>query len=375
MKKWSNLVIIVLFLLTIFTVPAVMAVTADRDFSENENRYLAGKPKLFAGSIASGEFMRETERYVDDQLLFREQLISLKTDLTLLTGCREVNGVYFGEDQYLFEKWTDQDFDADQLKENMDAVNGFLKRHQDQKISVMIVPTAGETLKNKLPKNAPMFEQSRAFDMLQDGLSDSLIDLRTILKAHNTEYIFYKTDHHWTTRGAFLAYQKWCEEKDFFVNQKDYRIEIVAEDFQGSLYSKVLGKKRGQDTVELYHWDDQPSYTVSYHFGKKETESLYALDQLQKKDKYQVFLNGNHPEVTIRTENKNGKHLLVIKDSFANAFIPFLIGDYESIHVIDLRYYNGTIDSYMEEQGISEVLFLYNVKNFCEDKNLSKMNP
>ena len=111
--------------------------------------------------------------------------------------------------------------------------------------------------------------------------------------------------------------------------------ETVTEDFQGSLYSKVLGSGCARDSIELYRRKQEVPYTVSYQQKKTVSDSVYAMENLEKKDKYQVFLNGNHPELTICSENKNGKHLLIFKDSFANAWIPFAVNDFESIHVID----------------------------------------
>ncbi len=124
------------------------------------------------------------------------------------------------------------------------------------------------------------------------------------------------------------------------------------------------------DKIELYRQGEEDAYDVAYNFGKMRSHTVYASERLLQKDKYQVFLNGNHPEVTIRTSQTNGRHLLIIKDSFANAFVPFLLKDYETIHLIDLRYYNGSIDDYMLENDINECLILYNIKNFCEDKNI-----
>lgn len=374
MKKIYNRITIALFLSVLFLTPIFLFLSKDNDFSENENRYLSQKPTISVDDILSGEFMQNTEKYIDDQFPFRDTWTAMKSDILQLTGNKEVNGVYWCADQYLIEKWLDCDFDEQQLQQNIDCINSFSENHPDQKTSVMIVPTAGLILKDKLPSNAPMFDQNIAFSLIENNLSDSCyIDVREPLFSHREDGVYYKTDHHWTTYGAYLGYEKWCQEHNCSVQSNDFEIKSVTDSFKGSLYSKVLSKNCPNDEINLYDRKNQIDYVVDYNFGKTQSDSVYALENLEKKDKYQVFFNGNHPELTIRTSQSNGKQLLIFKDSFANAFVPFLLNDYETIHMIDLRYYNADPASYISENGITECLFLYNVKNFCEEKNLSKI--
>lgn len=371
MKKIGQITAIVLFLAMLYGIPVSFLIQKDIAFSENENRYLADKPLLSLENMLSGKFMEGTERYIDDQFPQRDFWVSLKSDFLRLTGRKEINGVYLAGDGYLIEKWPESEFDEKQLTENIEALNCFAKRHPEQKISVMLVPTAGMILKDKLPENAPMFDQQIAYDLVKRGLGGiSYIDLIPLLTEHSTEDLYYKTDHHWTTRGAFLAYSAWCEANACSADLDSFLTELVTDKFQGSLYSKVLGSYCVADKIELYRQREEAAYDVAYNFGKMRSHTVYARERLLQKDKYQVFLNGNHPEVTIRTSQTNGRHLLIIKDSFANAFVPFLLKEYETIHLIDLRYYNGNIDDYMLENEINECLILYNIKNFCEDKNI-----
>lgn len=194
--------------------------------------------------------------------------------------------------------------------------------------------------------------------------------MNSLFTAHSTESLYYKTDHHWTTYGAFLAYSAWCKMNGISTDINEFEIESVTEEFQGTLHSKVLGTHCAFDKIELFKRKNEIQYRVEFNFGKTYSDTVYAMERLSQKDKYQVFLNGNHPEITIKTSQTNGKHLLIVKDSFANAFIPFLLNDYETIHIIDPRYYHGNIDEYIKDNNINEYLFLYNIKNFCEDKNI-----
>lgn len=170
-----------------------------------------------------------------------------------------------------------------------------------------------------------------------------------------------------------MAYAAWRGANGEAVQPDAFKIRTVTTDFQGSLYSKVLSRNGAKDSIEFYQRRDEPAYTVSYNFGREQADSVYMERYLSRKDKYQVFLGGNHPEITIETAVHNGRRLLLLKDSFANALIPFLVNDFETIHVIDLRYYNGALSTYIAENQINEYMVCYNIKNFCEDKNLVKL--
>ena len=221
-KKWRNFLGIAGFLAVIGAAPALTFTLKDREFSENENRYLAQKPYASLERIKTGEFMRDMEEYVSDQLPFRDRLTTARTELLKAAGSREINGVYLGKDGYLIEQWLEQDFDEEQLQNNIEALNGFLAKHQDKKAFVMIVPTAAETMKDKLPPHAPSFCQEKAMAQIEKGLSSgTLIDLRQTLSAHREEGVFYKTDHHWTSRGAFQGYLKWCEANGMYLPVKN----------------------------------------------------------------------------------------------------------------------------------------------------------
>lgn len=372
MKQKENISLCVLFIVAIWLVPIVVFLSGDREFSENENRYLAGRPVFSMDNILSGKFMEDTQKFLDDQFPAREACISLKTDIQRFLGNREINGVYLCRDDYLIERWSDSEFCPEQLMENIRAVNGFASVHEADRVSVIIVPTAGLVLEDKLPQNAPMFDQNIALDMLQNNLRGcSYIDLRKVLSENRDQYLYFKTDHHWTARGACLAYQAWRGSEGEALSERKFEYNVASGGFHGSLYSKILNRGQAFDSIEMLK--EQIPCSVAYNFGRVQSESIYSMERLEEKDKYQVFLNGNHPEITIRSENKNGEKLLIFKDSFANVFVPFIVGDYESIHIIDLRYFNKDIEKYISENHITRFLFLYNIKNFSEDTDLKSI--
>lgn len=375
MKKIADIFYIVVFVALLTLVPISIIIAKDKKFSENENRYLSKKPKITLNNIVTGKFSKNFDSYIDDQFVFRENLYEIKTQVQILAGNKDINGVYLANDNYLIEKKLKQDFDEKVLQENIDSINKFAEENKEKNVQIMIVPTASLILKDKLPKNAIMYNQNQAIEEIKRGVKNAtFIDLRSTLLSHKNEYIYYKTDHHWTTLGSYYAYEEWCKYKESEVDSLNYVRQCVIADFKGSLYSKILNKNVETDSIEIFKANNEPKYSVHYNFDKNITDSIYNFEKLKEKDKYQVFCGGNYPEFKIETNNDNNKNILIIKDSYANSFIPFLINDYENICVVDLRYFKENLESYIKDNQISEILILYNIENFLEDETIRFIN-
>ncbi len=373
-KDRNNRIISFLFILILGAGLLSYVIIEDRGFSENENRYLSERPSFSLENFVSGKFTEDVEKYADDQMVLRDQLIEIKTSIMTGLGARDINGVYIGKDDYLIEKILDKDFNQEQLDRNLASVSKFIEANRDKDPAVMVVPTSGLILRDKLPKHAGIYDQNKALDQIGKELGqDVFIDTRQSLKENKDQYIYYKTDHHWTSLGAFYGYKDLMESKGLTRNIDSYTRENIAGDFKGSLYSKILNRNSVEDSLEIFRPGEEVAYKVSYEFNKTEGDSVYNMEKLKEKDKYQVFLGGNHSELKIETENKNSKNLLILKDSYANSLIPFLVNDYEKINVLDLRYFNGDLREYMEENQISEILILYNIINFSKDDALEKI--
>ncbi len=374
MKNKANKILVVIFLAIIFSSLLSYIVIRPREFSENENRYLAQRPKFSFENLLSGKFTADMEKYIDDQFPLRNSSISFKSSLQRRLGKKDINGVYLGNQGYLIEKVLEQDFDYGGLQANIDAINSFTENRPDLDVKLLVAPTSGLILKDKLPKNATIFNQNKAFNMIEDQMEDlSLIDLREVLEKHKDEYIYYKTDHHWTSLGALYGYQAYMEKLGKTPVYGEDDLKTVSEDFKGTLYSKVLDKSIEEDQVKILDLKDL-NYKVKYNFDKEESQSIYKLEELEKKDKYAVFLGGNHPELKIESETGSPENILILKDSFANAFLPFLVGEYKNIHLVDLRYFKKDLNQYIEENQIEKVLFFYNIQNLANEKNILKIN-
>lgn len=365
MRRISNIVYISVFILTIILVPLCIFITKDKEFSENENRYLSEKPKISINDILTGKYFENFEKYIDDQFVFRNNLYEIKTQLQILSGNKDINGVYLAKDNYLIEKKLENEVNKERLQNNINKINKFAENNKDKSIQIMVVPTASLILKDKLPQNSVEYNQNEILNIINDNIKNAtFIDLRDKFLTHKEEYIYYKTDHHWTSLGSYYAYQEWCKYKNINTNINNYSREIVTTEFKGSLYSKVLNKNVETDKIELFKLKNEIDYEVNYNFNKTSSLSIYDFKKLKTKDKYQVFLGGNYPELKIKTSNRNGKNLLIIKDSYANSFIPFLLNNYENICVIDMRYFKENLKDYMRKNEIFEILILYNVENF-----------
>lgn len=386
MKK-VRIIIIIVFIGFFVLISGASLIIKDREFSPNENRYLAETPELSWDNILSGKFQDGLEDYLRDQVCFRDGWITVKTGIQKACGDTDIGGAYVGKDGYDFEKITPEDVDEKQVDRNIKAVEDYFMTASEtidkQKLSFLLVPTSGLVMQEKLPKNARLFDQAKYIDQVQKAMKDyNFVDVRDTLMDHNEEYIYYKTDHHWTSAGACLAYDVWSERTGGEAETEDGLVKnVVSDKFRGSLYSKILDADSAYDEIWTYGLQKDEAFgskdcTVTID-EKQQLDSIYDDEKLQEKDKYAYFLGGNYGQVHIQNQKAaskaKGKNILIIKDSFANSFVPFVTQDYENIYMVDLRYYNGDMKSYLQEHNITDVLVLYNISNFISDRNLHKL--
>ena len=357
------------FVIYLFALGILIFIMPDKVFSELENRTLAQKPKFNTENIQSGKFAKGFEEYVSDQFPFRDQFIAVKTASEILLQKKDSNGVYIGSDGYLLQKFETPDLEL--LKRNIGYINKFSRNFN---VSFMLVPTATKVLEEKLPLFATPYDEIDYINDAQAYLEDNIkfVNVFPALEEAENEYIFYKTDHHWTTLGAYYAYQQYCLINGIEPMDID-SFDIVTEtkEFYGSLFSKGNFTFAEPDELSIFYPKKANAVTVEYIAENKSTNTMYEKSHLEKKDKYSVFLDNNHPAIKISTSIKNGKKLMVIKDSYANCFIPFLANHYEEIYVMDLRFLNISISDFANTNGVKDVLLLYNVQNFAKETSLS----
>ena len=372
-RKVQEKLVGIIFILTLFLFLIINVIVPDREKSVQENRMLATKPKFRLSSLISGDYDEKFEAYMDDQFVGRDMWRKLKVTVDRVGGSRLENGVYIGTNGQLLEQI--EVADENHLAANIKAIKSFSESQSKIPVRMMLVPDAANVLNHSLPALAKPEDQTQMFSMVRKDLGDSVewIDVSTELNKHKTEKIYYKTDHHWTTLGAFYAFQAAAPslgiEGDLSGNYVSY---AVSDSFNGMLASKSgvnLGEK---EQIDIYvPTEEDTDLIVDYVDEGKRSTSLYDSSKLKEKDQYTVFLGGNSSLLDIRTVSTSTKRLLLVKDSFANSFIPFLTPYYREIVVVDPRYYSGTINDLMDSYRISEVLFLYSGNTFFKDNNIS----
>lgn len=343
-----------------------------KEFSENENRVLAQLPELSWSSVMSGEFQSALSDFLSDQIPERDLWIRTNTAIKKLLGKKEINGVYLGSDGYYFQQFTDDSFSDSRTGAIFSLIGQFAKKQQVP-VDLMIVPTPGAVLNEKLPANAPFYDADAMWEKLKAATEGcGFIDLREeFASLADSAQLYYRTDHHWTTQGAYYAYRSYCAAQGLEPKSlRSFGLSKVSEDFYGTIYSKTLDASAKPDTI----WAVQnlPDITVTFD-GTTQGSSLYAPEFLDQKDQYAYFFGGNWGRVDITTQAANGKHLLIFKDSFANSFVPYLLEEYEHITMLDLRYFSGNVAQTVAESGATQILFLYEMTNLLTDTGINKL--
>lgn len=360
------------FLLFIFGIGAATLLSKDREFSEMENRTLAQKPELTLASVKKGEYTDLLETYLSDQVFFKDTFVSIKTDFDRLLGKSFQNGVYIVRDSdgsmRFLQQYTEN---PAQIEENVGYINDFAEQ-VNVPVDLILVPNAQSSLGDKLPSSAICDDQNKSFELVREKLSGK-VDFYPMNTASaglaGTEDAYYRTDHHWTSLGAWTAVNDYLAQSGQQNLLPGYQNETVS-DFYGTLYSKAPSAAADPDPLWLYS-NPEGQYSVQWLPDGRTADSIIDRSFLDKKDKYAAFFGGNFTRVDI-TSNNQGEKVLIVKDSYANAAMQFLIDQYSEITMIDLRYYHmqmQTVAELCEEKQVDRVILLYNMDFLNEDKN------
>ncbi len=355
----------------------------DRDFSEQENRYLDRFEAPTLDTVRSGAFMEDFEDYVSDQFPLRDGWIRLKARSEKALGKLENNKVYFGTDgQTLFAQFPR--LSDEELEQRVGYVNR-LAENVTVPVYFSLIPDKSYVWADRLPENAPLVDDGSLLDKAADlcGAGVTWIDLKDALSGddafsrENPDWgPFYRTDHHWTTFGAYQGYLALEGAMGGTVTILDCEPVLRSDSFYGTTYSSA-----GAGWVEpdsIYTLVPEGGLTgrttvTRYPEGEPVPGSLYDLSQLEVKDKYKMFLGGNQPLCVMENPDAEGGRLLVIRDSYADTLAPFLSLDFQEVHLFDLRYNRTSLKDYVEQNGIDQVLVLYSASNFASDSNLFLM--
>ena len=363
MKKSHNLLITILFCIFLGGVAVASILIPDDGFSEMENRNLRPIPELTINKFTSGRFMTEAESYVSDQIAFRDSWVAVKALGEALSGKQENNGIYFAAEDTLIRRVDEPD--AAFVETNIQNLRNFVTQ-SEVPVYFGLIPTAASVWQDKLPAGAPTVDEKSWTQWLYDRSGAENIDLASVLEQHSVEDIYYRTDHHWTSLGAFygahaILNAMGLEELDL----SDYAPTEVSHSFLGTNYSSAGAWWTSPDTITTYVPEEGKEVTSNFT-GQEEPGRLYVSEQLEVKNKYAYFLGGNQPLCVIRSQTV-GPKILVIRDSYTDCLAPFLTERFQEVHLFDLRYNRLNPLDYVWENDIDLVLVLYSFETFVTD--------
>ena len=347
----------------------ITTIKPKQSFSEMENRVLSSFPTFRWDKLISGEYTTGIEGYLNDHIVLRNFWVQTNTVATYFIGMREKSEIYFGRDQTLYDKTVN--LDLENMRQISDCIDEFKMVHPEFQVSFGIIPDASAVVEKGLPFRAPKLDQKKIIDQIYEQSNVTNVDFFTPLYNNRSQYVYYKTDHHWTSEGAYLGYKAFQEALgESFYELSYYLPSELTTEFYGTLYSKAPLPWQQKDTITAYVPDKE--VVVTTFDGTQYSEgTLYTLENLFKKDKYSVFLGGNVPLVQIKTELETERKIVIVRDSFMDSMVPFLTKHYKEIHLIDPRYYKASIASYMEENDMSELFVCLNIKQLSESTGVT----
>ncbi|MGN0461143.1 MAG: DHHW family protein [Ruminococcus sp.] len=373
MTSKSKYIISVIFVAFIGIFAVLFWVLPKSDFSPKEKRYLQGFPEISVQSLTDGTFETDFENYINDHMVLRDVFMGVNSYSNIAVLNNGSDGVYKCSDGYLInEPATDSRLDL-----NLSVTADF-KDKTGIDTTVMIVPSTGYIMDDKLPLVHKNYNDDRYYNRIEsfcqkNGLD--FVDLRDTFKSHkNSTQLYYKTDHHWTTVGAYLAYQSLCEKWGIEVKETNGYIVEKTPDFYGTTYNTSGFWLNESDTIEVWKNRDNHSTCEITANGKTTAyKSMFFPKQLEGADKYTVFLNGNNPVTTVKNPDNKGKEkLLVIKDSFSHCLAPFLSEKFSQITLVDMRYYKKSVsEEIVKKDKFDKVLICMSMDNFLEDKDFA----
>ena len=373
MTKHSSWVQIIIFTAFIALFFILFLLLPDKGFSERENRELTQAPTFSLESLFAKKFTTKFESYTTDQFPFRDTWTTMKARCEIAIGKEENKGVYLCKDGSLIEAYETPD--QKQLDTNIDSVKTFAES-SSVPVYFALIPSNSEIHSGIIPKNAPNDSEASVIDYCYATSGAKNIDIKAALSAHSDEYIFYRTDHHWTSLGAYYGYEAIMKSMGYTPTPlSDFTVQTVSDEFYGTVYSKSGISWVLPDSIEILAPQEPSTEVINYSTGKPEKGTMYDKAFLEKKDKYSMFMGGNTPLLKITTKNTDAPKILILRDSYTDSLLPFLQNNFSEIDVMDLRYYKtqlmkSSVSDYVKENDIDEVLVCYSVYNFGTDTNV-----
>lgn len=294
----------------------------------------------------------------------------------LSVGNNGADGVYNCKNGYLINKPI---LDTDTLESNVQTIADFAKS-VDVPVTVTLVPSTGYIANDVLPAVHDTYTDDEKIENAQKVLTESgadFVDLRSAFKnayANGTQ-LYYKTDHHWTTTGAYTGYTEICKLLGITPADKSLFTVEKYNDFYGTTYSTSGFWLTQPDTIEIWNNKNNTEKNISVEIiegdEKQDYHSMYFYNHLKEDDKYPVFIDGNHAMTRIKNKNANGGKILLVKDSFSHCLAPFLAENYSEVILVDMRYYKNSISELAQQEKPDNILVLYGIDNLATDTDIA----
>ncbi len=376
----------IMFCIILFGLFFINLATPDKAVSEMENKTLQQLPTIDFSKVTSANaittlnnYFSDYSDYAKDQITGRDALIAAYSFVeTTVFQKTDIGQIYLGDEDMMFTKTVELlSSEETTYPNNVDALVALGEAYPDL-VSAIIAPTSALIYADNVPDNAPMLDMDAMIDEVVaagEAAGVNMVDVRDTLTEHQDEYIYYRTDHHWTTLGAYYAYEAYCESLGLTPFDTSEYNAVEVTDFYGTHYSKARTWDAVADTLTYYELDNP--LTIYNIYGANTVEisevtSIYNYDSFDAYDKYAAFMQGNPSYSSLAGDGEGS--ILVLKDSYANCFMPYLIANYAQIDIIDYRFYAYGLDTLIEANGYEQILVLYNIESFKSDATFKRVS-
>ncbi len=366
----------VLFVAFIFAMAIWFVVNPKADYSSSEKRYLQQFPETSVDTVLSGEFSEKFETYFADNFPQRNMWVGLNSYYNLGIGLNGRNGVYNSADGYLINVPVDKE---NYVRKNIRVLAEFKEKIGDVPMTVMLAPSTGYIATDKLPLIHDSYNDDTYFAETAKTLGESgvnFVDLRETFKQKYAEgvQLYYRTDHHWTTDGAYEGYVKLCEKLGVQPADKDSFAKTAYGGFYGTTYSTSGYWLTKPDSITVYDNQENTDKNITVKISEDGKDnhygSMFFYNHIDEDDKYPVFLDGNHALTEIQNKNAKNGTIVVIKDSFSHSLAPFLAENYSKVVLVDLRYYKQSVSDLIKKENPEQVVALYGIDNLATDTDI-----
>lgn len=365
------------FCIIIFLIPILYVVIKDSEFSTLEKRKLSQFPTPTVETVFNGQFGKDFETYLNDQMPLRTFFVGTNAYYDQLSGRNGTNGIYNAKDDYLMVTPVEE---IPTLENNIKYISEFIE-NIDTQTYICVVPTSGYIYSNELPANHYEYKDGEIIGKIKNNFTNfknaEFIDLIDSFKSLSKgEQLYYKTDHHWTSLGAYECYNILGEHMNFTPTPRDEFTIEKYDNFYGTNYSKSALWFTPSETLEIWDNKNRPENSIKMYITEAGeitvSDELFFRENLDTNDQYTAYLDGNHAMVTITNENaKTDKKLLILRDSYSHCLAPFLADNYSEIVLIDVRYYLNPVSEIVKDKGIDEILILYSLDSIVDSTDIA----